>query len=119
MLKTDITRFHNFKCGEVFCLAPQSYNVQCCLCGQKINFKEFIQHFVKHLGFENVPETPDICVLNATQLDVHISQIKTDCQKLQTLEIVRANDEPDAAVEELDEIDQVVEEWLQEEINVS
>ncbi|XP_046801917.1 zinc finger protein 107-like [Lucilia cuprina] len=42
--------FHNFKCGEIFCVSPAVYNVTCCLCATKMHLDQFPSHFqMQHL----------------------------------------------------------------------
>lgn len=42
--------FHNFKCGEIFCISPSVYNVTCCLCATKMHLEQFPSHFqIQHL----------------------------------------------------------------------
>lgn len=42
--------FHNFKCGEIFCISPAVYNVTCCLCATKMHLDQFPSHFqMQHL----------------------------------------------------------------------
>ncbi|XP_030378002.1 zinc finger protein 391 [Scaptodrosophila lebanonensis] len=43
--------YYNFRCGEVVCIGPATYNVCCALCGQKITYESFPQHFrLEHLS---------------------------------------------------------------------
>ncbi|SPP88884.1 zinc finger protein 568 [Drosophila guanche] len=43
--------YHNFRCGEVLCNSPTSYDICCSLCGQRQPFDDFPQHFrLHHLG---------------------------------------------------------------------
>ncbi|XP_002023444.2 zinc finger protein 568 [Drosophila persimilis] len=43
--------YHNFRCGEVLCNSPTSYDICCSLCGQRMPFGDFPQHFrLQHLG---------------------------------------------------------------------
>ncbi|EDW27591.1 GL20620 [Drosophila persimilis] len=37
--------YHNFRCGEVLCNSPTSYDICCSLCGQRMPFGDFPQHF--------------------------------------------------------------------------
>ena len=51
MLKVSLnasSQYHSFKCGDVFCIEPTAYSVQCCLCGIKIEFNDFPQHFLNN-----------------------------------------------------------------------
>ncbi|XP_065365674.1 zinc finger protein 836 [Calliphora vicina] len=42
--------FHNFKCGEIYCISPAVYNVTCCLCAIKMHLDQFSSHFqMQHL----------------------------------------------------------------------
>ncbi|XP_017473822.1 PREDICTED: zinc finger protein 62 homolog [Rhagoletis zephyria] len=45
LVPPDASKFHNFKCGEIYCLSSNTYNVACCLCGIKVEFEQFPQHF--------------------------------------------------------------------------
>ncbi|TMW53030.1 hypothetical protein DOY81_001893 [Sarcophaga bullata] len=45
-----VDAFHNFKCGEIFCVSPAVYNVTCCLCATKMHLEQFPSHFqIQHL----------------------------------------------------------------------
>lgn len=45
-----VEAFHNFKCGEIFCISPSVYNVTCCLCATKMHLEQFPSHFqLQHL----------------------------------------------------------------------
>lgn len=54
LLPSGGNKFHNFKCGEIYCETPTSYYASCSLCGQRLLFEDFPDHFQKeHLSHED------------------------------------------------------------------
>ncbi|XP_034473077.1 zinc finger protein 92 [Drosophila innubila] len=70
---TDIASYYNFRCGDVLCVGPTSYNVCCALCGQRVPYDGFPQHFrQEHLmgretATETETETEDCKLFNAQE----------------------------------------------------
>ncbi|KAL7742719.1 hypothetical protein ACLKA6_013061 [Drosophila palustris] len=69
--QTDIaTSFYNFRCGDVLCVGPASYDVCCALCGQRMPIDGFPQHFrLEHL---TETETEDCKLFNAQAEEQHL-----------------------------------------------
>ncbi|XP_053949442.1 zinc finger protein 429-like [Anastrepha ludens] len=78
LLPPDTSKFHNFKCGEIYCLSSNSYNVACCLCGINVEFERFPQHFQnEHLTPK--PEKVEKSTPNAEEtIKVDVDPIKSE-----------------------------------------
>lgn len=54
LLPNEQKPFHDFKCGEIYCVTPTFYSVNCCMCGEKVSFEDFPKHFQEfHLTQES------------------------------------------------------------------
>lgn len=81
---TDIATYLNFRCGDVLCVSPTSYDVCCALCGQRVPYDGFPQHFQQeHLKStetetEAERETEDCKLFNAQAEEVETMAIKSE-----------------------------------------
>ncbi|XP_004523585.1 zinc finger protein 195 [Ceratitis capitata] len=78
LLPSDTSKYHNFKCGEIFCLSSNNYNVACCLCGSNVEFEEFPQHFqLQHLTPKAEKVEKPTLVTNET-IKIDVDPIKSE-----------------------------------------
>lgn len=80
LLPPDTSKFHNFKCGEIFCLSSNNYNVACCLCGANVAFEQFPQHFQEeHLTPKpEKVEKPTLDTSTSDSIKIDVDPIKSE-----------------------------------------
>ncbi|XP_023164250.2 zinc finger protein 681 [Drosophila hydei] len=89
-LQPDFDRtYFNFRCGEVLCVSPTSYDVCCTLCGQQVPYEGFPQHFQqKHL---TETETEDCKLFSSQAEEQHLdTPVDVDVEPL----AIKSEDDP-------------------------
>lgn len=78
----DTSKFHNFKCGEIYCLSSNNYNVACCLCGIKVEFEQFPQHFQDEHLTPKAEKDEKSTTDDAENIKVDVDPIKSEDEYL-------------------------------------
>ncbi|XP_064556148.1 zinc finger protein 721 [Drosophila montana] len=89
-LQPDFARpYFNFRCGEVLCVSPTNYDVCCALCGQRVPYAGFPQHFRRIHLTEIEKETED-CKLFTEQAEEQHLDAPVEFEPL----IIKSEDDP-------------------------